>query len=296
MKPLIVLMFAALFVVACQASNAKAASIRLCTGAESGNYFAAGDAVVKMAGKSLTVVNVPTEGTIDNLERVLDLDPSNPEACDAMIGQPDGPVYVSRSSPAKVKKLRQVATLHREYLHVLCGKKSGVDDLSDLPDDPAKYSVAIGEPGSGAWLIWQNIIAEDESYGKVPVRNEGSTLALSAVSSGETTCMLVPAGLKNGTVNEADQIYGDTVLLAGAKDRDFDDATDIKGDPLYEYRDIPKGTYPRSLQSGWFSSRSTISWPAAIFVNTDRIDSKTLTTFVQAAARAAQAVKAEYGN
>ncbi len=296
MKPLIFLMLAALFAVAFHASHAKAASIRLCTGAESGNYFAAGDAVVKMAGKSLTVINVPTEGTIDNLERVLDLDPSNPEACDAMIGQPDGPVYVGRSSPAKVKKLRQVATLHREYLHVLCGKKSGVDDLSDLPDDPAKYSIAIGEPGSGAWLIWQNIVAEDESYGKVPVRNEGGTLALSAVSSGETTCMLVPAGLKNGIVNEADQVYGDTVLLAGAKDRDFDDATDIKGDPLYEYRDIPKGTYPRNLQSGWFSSRSTISWPAAIFVNTDRIDAKTLTTFVQAAARAAQAVKAEYGN
>lgn len=293
MKPLIVL---AAMAVVFLSTEAKAASIRLCTGAESGNYFAAGDAVAKMAGKSLSVVNVPTEGTIDNLERVLDLDPADPQACDAMIGQPDGPVFVGRSSPAKVKKLRQVATLHREYLHVLCGKKSGVDDLSNLPDDPAKYSVAIGEPGSGAWLIWQNIVAEDESYGKVPVRNEGGVLALSAVSSGETTCMLVPAGLKNGTVNEADQVYGDTVLLAGANDRDFDDATDIKGDPLYEYRDIPKGTYPKSLQAGWFSSRSTISWPAAIFVNTDRIDAKTLPAFVSAAARAAQGVKAEYGN
>lgn len=105
MKPLIVL---AAIAVACLSTEAKAASIRLCTGAESGNYFAAGDAVAKMAGKSLSVVNVPTEGTIDNLERVLDLDPSDPQACDAMIGQPDGPVFVGRSSPAKVKKLRQV--------------------------------------------------------------------------------------------------------------------------------------------------------------------------------------------
>jgi len=293
MKPLFLM--AAIAVIAIS-SEAKAAPIRLCTGSESGVYFAAGDAIAKMAGKSVSVVNVPTEGTIDNLERVLDLDPANPEACDAMIGQPDGPVYVGRSSPAKVKKLRQVATLHREYLHVLCGKKSGVDDLSDLPDDPAKYSIAIGEPGSGAWLIWQNIIAEDVSYGKVPVRNEGGVLALSAVSSGEATCMLVPAGLRNGTVTEADQTYGDTVILAGANDRDFDDATDIKGDPLYEYRDIPKGNYPKSLQSGWFASRKTISWPAAVFVNTDRIDAKALPGFVQAAARAAQGIKAEYGN
>lgn len=293
MKPLFLM---AAFAVIAAGTAAQANQIRLCTGAESGNYYAAGDAVAKVAGKTLKVINVATEGTIDNIERVLDLDPADPEACDAMIGQPDGPVYVGRSSPAKVKKLRQIASLHREYLHVLCGKKSGVDDLSDLPDDPAKYSIAIGEAGSGAWLIWQNIVAEDDSYGKVPVRNEGGVLALSAVASGETTCMLVPAGLRNGTVNEADQVYGDTVILAGADDRDFDNAKDIKGDTLYEFRDIPKGTYPSSLQTGWFSSRKTISWNAAIFVNTDRIDPKVLPAFIQATARAAAAVKAEYGN
>lgn len=132
MKPLFLLSAMA---VACFSTSAIAAPIRLCTGAESGVYFAAGDAVAKMAGKTLNVINVASEGTIDNLERVLDLDPSDPQACDAMIGQPDGPVYIGRSSPAKVKKLRQVASLHREYLHVLCGKKAGVDDLSDLPGD-----------------------------------------------------------------------------------------------------------------------------------------------------------------
>lgn len=269
--------------------------IRLCTGPESGVYFAAGDAIAEMAGRSLQVVNVPTEGTIDNLDRLTNLAADDPNACDAMIGQPDGPVYVARTSPARVKKLRQVAALHREYLHVICGAKSGVDDLGDLESDPAKYSIAVGEPGSGAWLIWQNLISEDEDYGKIPVRNEGGILALSAVSSGETTCMLVPAGLGNGTVTEADQTYGDTVILAGANDRDFDDATDIKGEQLYVYQDIPAGTYPKALQSGWFTSRSTITWNAAVYVNTDRIDAKILPAFVQAAARAAPGIKAEHG-
>ncbi|AAL49585.1 unknown [Sinorhizobium phage PBC5] len=270
-------------------------SIRLCTGAESGVYFAAGDAIAKMAGRSIEVINVATEGTIDSLDRLLDLPADDPNACDAMIGQPDGPVFVSRSSPAKVKKLRQVASLHREYLHVLCGANSGVDDLGDLESDPGKYSIAIGEPGSGAWLIWQNITSADEDYAKVPVRNEGGILALSAVSSGEATCMVVPAGLKNGTVVEADQTYGDTVILAGANDRNFDDAADIKGEPLYENREIPDGTYPAALQAGWFSGRTTITWNAAVFVNTDRIDSKTLPAFVQVTARAAAGIKAEYG-
>jgi uncharacterized protein len=278
------------------AGTAPAAqTIRLCTGSESGVYYAAGDAIAKMAGAKIDVVNVASQGTIDNLDRVLDTAAEDPAACDAMIGQPDGPVYLARQSPAKVKKLRHVAALHREYLHVLCNTASGVDDLSDLEDDPAKYSLAIGEPGSGAWLIWQNIIAEDEDYGAVPVTNEGGVLALSSVSSGDTTCMLVPAGLRNGTVNEADATYGDTVRLVDADDGDFNDATDIKGDQLYTFGDIPKGTYPRSLQAGWFASVKTISWSAAVFVNTDRVTGTALVDFIQAANRAAIGIKAEYG-
>ncbi|AZO32817.1 hypothetical protein EJ071_19370 [Mesorhizobium sp. M1B.F.Ca.ET.045.04.1.1] len=274
---------------------AAMADIRLCTGSSSGNYFAAGQEIAKMAGKNLPVSVVETEGTIDNLQRLIDQPADSPTACDAMIGQPDGPVYIGRQSPAKVKKLRQVGGLHREYLHVLCSKASGVDDLGDIAD--GGHSLAIGEPGSGAWLIWQNIIAEDDSYAKVPVTNEGGIIALSAVASDVTTCMLVPSGLKNGTVMEADSNFGDSVVLADANDKDFNDATDITGKPLYTYVDIPSGTYPNSLQTGLFgSSVSTISWLAGVYVNTDRFtDQKQLAAFIQAVARASAGIKAEYG-
>ena len=108
--------------------------------------------------------------------------------------------------------------------------------------------------------------------------------------------LLVPAGLGNGTVMEADATYGDTVVLVGANDRDFTDATNIGGEPLYTWQDIPAGTYPRSLQAGWFTSASTISWPAAVYVNTDRMDRATLNAFIRAASRGAVAIKAEYGH
>lgn len=267
--------------------------IRLCTGSASGVYYAAGEAIKKMGGPKLGITVVETEGTLDNLTRTLEADDDT--ACDAMIGQPDGPVYVSRKSPASAKKLRKIASLHREYLHVLCSKGSGLDDLGDIVG--AKGSVAIGEPGSGAWLIWQNIIAEDDSYGSVPISNEGGDLALSAVASDVTTCMLVPAGLHNGLVNEADDLYGDSVTLSDANDKDFNDAKDIDGKTLYEYVDIPSGTYGKSLQTGLFgSSVSTISWNAGVYVNTDRFaDSKTLSAFISATAKAAIGIKAEYG-
>ena len=274
---------------------AMANTIRLCTGAEDGNYYAAGKAIERMSGKSLQIEVVPTQGTIDNLDRVLNVDTTSADACDAMIGQPDGPVYISRKTPGAAKTLRQVGELHREYLHVLCSMASGVDDLGDL-SGTTKYNVAIGEEGSGAWLIWQNIIAEDESYANVPVSGEGGIVALSAVASDITTCMLVPAGLGNGTVATADDSYSTSVALVPANDKDFNDAVDIRGKPLYQYVDIPGKTYQK-LQSGFFgSSVSTISWRAGVYVNTDRVkDSKVLSSFIQAVARATPAITAEFG-
>jgi TRAP-type uncharacterized transport system substrate-binding protein len=267
--------------------------IRLCTGGTTGNYFAAGDMIKRMGGSTVIEV-VETEGTIDNLERMLNLPADDPKACDAMIGQPDGPVYLARTSPTNAKRIRQVASLHREYLHVLCNKDSGVDDLGDLESDPDKYKIAIGDAGSGAWLIWQNLIVEDEDYGAIPVSNEGGIIALASVSSGDVTCMLVPAGLKNGTVNEADGTFGDTIQLVGANDKDFDDAVDIKGKPLYEYAKIPGSTYPTSFN--YWSDVSTITWQAGVYVNSDRFkDQKRFATFVQIVNRAAGSIRAEFG-
>lgn len=270
---------------------ASAADFRLCTGASSGVYYAAGHSIRQMAGNSLPITVVETGGTIDNLRLVLD--ETKEDGCDAFIGQPDGPVYVARQSPAKAKLLRQVGSLHREYLHVLCSKDSGVDDLGDIAG--GKYSLAIGEPGSGAWLIWQNIITEDKSYESVPVTNEGGILALSAVATNTTTCMLVPAGLRNGTVNEADQYYGDALVLADANDKDFNDATDINGKPLYSYsHNISGKVYPKSFN--YWSDVQTISWQAGVYVNTEKVSQKELSTFIQAVSRAATGIRAEYGN
>lgn len=274
--------------------GAFASEIRLCTGGASGVYYAAGDSIRAFAGSTVPIKTVETGGTIDNLERLLDLDPSDPKACDAMIGQPDGPVLIARQSPAKVKKLRKIADLHREYLHVLCNKASGVDDLTDLASE-TKYSLDVGVTGSGAWLIWQNIVAEDSSYGNVPVKNEGGMLALSSVAAGDTTCMLAPSGLRTGIVMEADNTFGDQVTLAAADDSDFVKAKDIKGEQLYSFADIPKRTYGKSLQTGFFGGAvETIAWNAAVYVNTDRVDPAVLPKLITMVSRAALQIKADY--
>ena len=270
-------------------------TVRLCAGASDGNYFAAGREIARMSGKSLTIQVVETEGTIDNLDRTLNVEASSSQACDALIGQPDGPVYIARRSPGAAKALRQVGELHREYLHVLCSKVSGVDDLGDLSGN-SKYSLAVGKEGSGAWLIWQNILAEDDSYSKVPISTEGGIVALSAVASDITSCMLVPAGLGSGVMATANTSYPASLSLVPANDKDFNDAQDIRGKPLYQYVDIPGGTY-KKLQSGFFGSGvATISWRAGVYVHSDRLkDPKVLSAFIQAVARATPSITAEFG-
>ena len=275
------------------ASPASAETIRLCTGSESGVYFAAGKAIRQMAGQTVTVDLVVTEGTIDNMHRALDLAKNDPASCDAFIGQPDGPTYRAATNKASIASLRPVTTLHREYLHGLCNKASGVSDIGDLEDSPAKFSLAIGPSGSGAWLIWQNLTREDEDYKDVPVSAEDGIMALTSVSTGSTTCMLVPAGLGNGTVGEADQTFGDTIQLVGANDKDFDDATDIAGKPLYEYAGIPGKAYPKSFD--YWNDVKTISWLATVYLNKDKVLPSAQVAFATAAARAAPGIKASFG-
>ncbi|WP_197729551.1 TAXI family TRAP transporter solute-binding subunit [Rhizobium ruizarguesonis] len=128
---------------------AHAASIRLCTGAADQPYAAAGDMIkaeAKGNGLDIEVVK-DTGGTWGNVQLSLQT------KCDAIIAQPDGLAYLKRTEPANAAKFLPIADLHREYLHALCGKDSGVDDIGDLENDPKNYSIALGERGSGAWLI-----------------------------------------------------------------------------------------------------------------------------------------------
>lgn len=278
--------------LALMASSAFAAPLKLCSGSTSGIYYEAATDIAKSASRGLQIEVVESLGTSDNIERSL-LASDAPDSCDAFIGQPDGLVDAAKSSPGLSKKIRQVGALHREYLHVLCGKNSGVDDLGDLEDDPSKYSIAVGERGSGAYLVWQNLIREDEDYASVTPVYEGGTSALSSVVAGDITCALVPAGLKNGMMNDADSMFADDLSLVGANDKDFDDAPGLDGKPIYEYREID-GVYP-NLQGFW-GDVSTITWAARVYINNEKVtDSKTRDAFIRAVSQAAVGIKGKYG-
>jgi TRAP-type uncharacterized transport system substrate-binding protein len=267
-------------------ANGQEAPIRLCTGAESGVYFNAGKLISQFSGN---IEVVETAGTYQNMDLLLSSDPAT--GCDAMIGQPDGPVYLKRTKPADANKISRVMKLHREYLQVLCSKESGIENLSDIK---SSHTVAVGDVGSGAWLIWQNFIEQDDSYGEVKTSSDSGITALTSVASNEAQCMILPSGVPNSTVSEADVSYGDAVILVPANDKDFNDAEDIDGKSLYEFTDLPTDKYPQTFNRYW-GDIQTVSWNAGLYVNKGKLKGKRLEGFLKAATRARTSILAEYG-
>ncbi len=121
-------------------------------------YAQAGDMIKAEGarhGLDITAVT-DTGGTWGNIQLS-----SGPVRCNHRPASTASPISCapSRRTPPSSSPIADSATLN--FFTHSCGKNSGVDDIGDLENDPKKYSIALGERGSGAWLIWQNFIAED---------------------------------------------------------------------------------------------------------------------------------------
>lgn len=279
--------------------------INICTGGEGKPYNMTGQMIASFlqTSKNINVKVIETNGSGDNIQRtvqtpITDTSVAAGEACQVMIGQPDSVIVLKRKDPAAAMKLKNIGEGPLEYLHVLCSKESGITDLYSI-QGKSKYSVAIGPEGSGGWYIWQNFVDKNKAYADVQVTSDEGTIALSSVSSNDTTCMIVPAALKNSTVLSADNDFGDNLVLSSADDRHFDDSVDADGKALYSWHAIPSGTYPHSLQTGfWGSSVKTIAWTAKIYVNSDyfRNNQKILAEIILATAHAKPTIKNQFGS
>lgn len=294
----------ALLVTSSVAAHAEKQTINICTGGEGKPYHQTAEFISGFLkdSKSISVNVIETGGTWDNIERTV-MTPDTPEnvasgeVCHAFFAQPDGPVVLKRKNAAMASKLRKIGRGPVEYLQVICNKDSGVENLSAL-SGRNDVSVALGAGNSGAWLIWENFKAEDASYGEVVVTEDSGTSAISSVAEGETTCAVIPAALGSNDMLVADEDFGDSLVLVEATDKDFNDATDIEGKPLYAWYDIPSGTYPKNLQKDWFSSVETIAWESGIYVNKDAFhtNKRGLDDLIRAIAKAKPAIKNTFGS
>ena len=269
-----------------KANAADVPNVTICTGGKDNPYDRSAKYIAQFT-KQLNVQSVNTEGSWEALNKTLDGE------CDAYIGQPDATAYLARSNKAKAESVTKVGVLFREYAHVVCSIKSGVDDLGDLSGSD-KYSIDLGKEGSGAWLMWQNFVAEDQSYAKVKTKNAGGIKALTSVANDQTTCALFVGGIHNKMIDTANESFQGLIALVGTNDKDFNDAEDTDGSDLYEFVELPDA-YDH-LQGFW--DIDVVSTKATIYVsNTSKVlaDEDNYNNFLLAVSRARPGILAEFG-
>lgn len=85
-------------------------TINFCTGKANDPYNVAGQEIAKFKTANDDINVIPdTGGTWANIERTVLTPLDDPDACHAMIGQPDGKSHLERTEPAAADNLRKVA-------------------------------------------------------------------------------------------------------------------------------------------------------------------------------------------
>ncbi len=243
-------------------------TINICTGGKSGVYYAKGkqlQAAMLTGGVKVNPIN--TNGSWYNINEVAK---DEGGACQVAIVQADAYALLAKREKAKAAAIDRIGALHHEYVHLVCNAKLPGDDETLLEKgDEGSRTIAVGKQGSGSWVTWNNLVAEDDDYGRVtkPLFL-GGTLAASKVADGaEADCLLYVAGLGSGYMHKLDANFGKDLRIRDFDDKDFNDAEDPKGNALYEFADLPR-EYPDGLQKPYWGANDTIRMRAIVVVNT----------------------------
>jgi len=232
----------AIALVFSSAAYAQKPSINVCTGPEGGNYQKAVFEVLKQAKERMDVKPIDSKGSIDSLDKLAS------GACDIAPIQNDAMKVYKQKYAKDAGNLEKAGTLYKEYVHLVCNRKSGIGRVTDLMGN--KYRIAIGPGGSGSSVTWDSFILADKRYGEAPTVPLAGLRALEKVKMGdEVACMIFTAALNSAFVTTNMSEAGDYVHLIKANDGDFDTAKDERGVSIYTYDTIPTKTYPK-LQDG----------------------------------------------
>ena len=224
-------------------------AFRVCTGSEAGNYYKAGH-ILKSKTGSVDVQPVITQGSLDNLDKLIKGE------CEGAFVQSDALIVYSSRNAQAISTLERAGVLYQEHVHLLCNRGSNFDRIVDLSN---KNTIAVGPDGSGARTTWDAfVLADKKRYGPVNIDTRTGVRALAAVADGsQVQCMLWVGALGSSYMkNDASQ-HGDRLVLVSSKDRDMPGAAkDARGKSVYEYGEIPSGTYPRIQPSGMLGSKA----------------------------------------
>lgn len=161
---------------------------RLCTGSPGKTYFAVGNKLQEMApglsGGQLAIEVVPTQGSIDNLNRIVQGE------CQGAIVQGDAVVFFTGNvMKDSADRFRLLGALYKELSLLICSRDSGIGEIEALPGKKGA-TIAAGPMGSGSLATWLTFRAIKPDYAKVKVLPENGAAGALAVARGDADCLL----------------------------------------------------------------------------------------------------------
>ena len=199
---------------------------------------------------------VSSRGSVDNINAVLSgLRNSGFAQSDVAYWAYTGTGTMKGSEPAT--KLRSIAALFEEHIHLVVLDKSGINSVADLKGK----RVSLDEPGSGTYVD-ASLILEANGIALTDVNAEAlkGNAAAEALRNGKIDAFFVVAGYPTGSLVElasADDINLVPIDGAGAKA-----LTDKYG--FFSQSDIPKGAYEG------VDATSTVAVGAQWYTSTDQ--------------------------
>lgn len=222
---------------------------RMCTALPTGNYQVFGE-LLRNLSNDFEVTLVNTSGSLENLAKV------DKKECDGALSQADAYWLYAEKNQATKLAFERVPNIYKEYGLFYCHRDGPVDDVDDL-EEVAGKTLYVGPDGSGGEVMWANIVKEDDEFGVTKVQKMGGNAALASIKSNKNACgLFVSAGKSQFMKNLAKN--SKWLKLVPATDNDFDEAEDPEGQKLYEFTDIPGGTFD-GLQDSWFGGITTIA-------------------------------------
>ena len=241
---------------------------RLCTGAANKPYDTVAGYIVGHTDKTKVHVQV-----LNGYGSWASLDAMASGECDGAIIQPDALAMAANLGYDIASHVSVGADLNQEIALTLC-RRDGYDQIGDA-ENSSSTVVLVGGESSGTAVLFANWQYESPGYKATTVLFSPSlTEAAGMVEGKQAHCLISAQGLGGKELADVDDANGDALRIVDTIDKDFNDAVNRLGDPLYEVIDIDPTSYEvindlATDIAGWDSNLTVVTWKAQLAVRSD---------------------------
>ncbi|MEZ5502739.1 MAG: hypothetical protein R3E50_08785 [Halioglobus sp.] len=156
------------------AETAVPTGVVLSSGVEGGGYWNAGTRLQSVANSKMNLIveNLPSAGSLENLERLLDVN----SPVNLAFAQADAAQYYINQHPGEMRKLDVLENIGQECVFIVTGIDSDIRDEEDM-QKAANMRLGIASPSSGIAVTFDYMVSQIPELAHIKV-TYGDTMSV----------------------------------------------------------------------------------------------------------------------